>query len=76
MIEKKQKRLNLKCWPKFYKFCAEKLCGLPVSGTIIEQKVLNLNRKLSEGEPNFIASQGWLGRWEKTKCASTNSSLR
>ncbi|XP_050503675.1 jerky protein homolog-like [Diabrotica virgifera virgifera] len=47
-------------------FCAERECGLPVSGPIIQESALKLNKILPEfGEPNFTTSQGWLDRWKK-----------
>ncbi|XP_050498761.1 tigger transposable element-derived protein 2-like [Diabrotica virgifera virgifera] len=46
-------------------FCAERERGLPVSGPIIQETALKLNKMLPDCEPNFTASQGWLDRWKK-----------
>lgn len=52
----------MKHWTKRYWFCAERERGLPVSGPIIQQEALSLNKQLPDGDPNFTASQGWLDR--------------
>jgi len=49
----------------FLWFCAERERGLPISGPIIQQKALSLNKQLPHGDPSFTASQGWLDRWKK-----------
>lgn len=49
----------------FVWFCAERERGLPISGPIIQQKALSLNKQLPHGDPSFTASQGWLDRWKK-----------
>uniref|UniRef100_A0A1B6HFM7 HTH CENPB-type domain-containing protein n=1 Tax=Homalodisca liturata TaxID=320908 RepID=A0A1B6HFM7_9HEMI len=46
-------------------FCAERERGLPVSGPIIQEKAIKLNKQLPDCVPNFTASQGWLDRWKK-----------
>uniref|UniRef100_A0A6P7FUR9 Jerky protein-like n=1 Tax=Diabrotica virgifera virgifera TaxID=50390 RepID=A0A6P7FUR9_DIAVI len=46
-------------------FCTKRQRGLPVSGPIIQETALKLNKMLPDCEPNFIASQGWLDRWKK-----------
>lgn len=48
----------------FVWFCTERDRGLPISGPIIQQKALQLNAKLPDGDPDFTASQGWLNRWK------------
>lgn len=49
----------------FVWFCAERGRGLPLSGPIIQQKALSLNKNLPDSDSNFTASQGWLDRWKK-----------
>lgn len=44
-------------------FMQERERGVPLSGPIIQEKALSLNRKL-RGDPAFTASVGWLGRWK------------
>ena len=46
----------------FVWFCTERDRGLLISGPIIRQKALQLNAQLTDGDPCFIASQGWLNR--------------
>uniref|UniRef100_A0A6P7GUF6 Jerky protein homolog-like n=1 Tax=Diabrotica virgifera virgifera TaxID=50390 RepID=A0A6P7GUF6_DIAVI len=46
-------------------FCAERERGLPVSGPIIQESALKLNKMLPDCESNFTASQGLLDRWKK-----------
>ncbi|XP_028139627.1 jerky protein homolog-like [Diabrotica virgifera virgifera] len=46
-------------------FCAERERGLPVSGPIIQESALKLNKMLPDCEPNFTANQDWLDRWQK-----------
>jgi len=46
--------------------------GLPISGPILRQKALNLNRELG-GSSNFKASEGWLHKW---KCRKNVRTLR
>lgn len=40
--------------------------GTPISGPILQEKALQFYEELKdEGEPVFIASNGWLGRWKQ-----------
>lgn len=47
----------------FMWFEQERQRGVPISGSILTDKALNLNTKL-EGDPNFTASIGWFARWK------------
>lgn len=38
--------------------------GVPISGPILKEKALSLNKKLG-GDPSFSASIGWLSRWKE-----------
>ena len=37
---------------------------VPISGPILAQKALSLNKKLPNPDMNFTASQGWLEHWK------------
>ncbi|KAM6459279.1 jerky protein homolog-like [Liasis olivaceus] len=39
--------------------------GVPISGPILQQKVLHSRNEFNEGDPDFTASVGWLDRWKK-----------
>ena len=42
-------------------FSQERLRGVPLSGPLIQEKAVYLN-KLMNGDPEFVASNGWLDR--------------
>ena len=44
-------------------YIQERENSVPVSGPILREKALSLNKKLG-GDPTFTASVGWLGRWK------------
>lgn len=48
----------------FIWFSQERQRGTPLSGPLIQEKAVHLN-KLMNGDPKFIASNGWLDRWKK-----------
>lgn len=48
----------------FLWFSQERQKGVPISGPLIQEKALQLNR-LMNGELCFSASNGWLDRWKK-----------
>ncbi|GFU06603.1 jerky protein homolog-like [Trichonephila clavipes] len=45
-------------------FTQERQRGIPLSGPIIQEKAIQLN-KLMNGDSSFSASIGWLDRWKK-----------
>lgn len=45
-------------------FSQERRRGTPISGPILKEKALILNKKL-KGDECFTASEGWLSRWKK-----------
>lgn len=48
----------------FLWFRQERDRGVPISGPILQEKALSLNKKLG-GDPSFTASSGWLTRWKE-----------
>lgn len=48
----------------FMWYSAQRERGLPISGPILAQKALSLNKKLPNPDLKFTASQGWLERWK------------
>ena len=48
----------------FLWFTQERQEGVPISGTLIQEKAQLLN-KLMNGDPTFTASNGWLDHWKK-----------
>lgn len=48
----------------FLWFTQEREKGVPIGGPLIQEKALQLNKKLN-GDPTFTASNGWLDRWKK-----------
>lgn len=48
----------------FLWFSQERQKGVPISGPLIQEKALQLN-KLMNGDSAFTASNGWLDRWKK-----------
>lgn len=61
-IEAKLKKLNMKHWtkPYLFGFVSKYNTVYEVSGRIIQQITLGLNKQLPNGDPNFTANQGWL----------------
>ncbi|KAJ4426024.1 hypothetical protein ANN_27651 [Periplaneta americana] len=68
---KDNKRQNLAS-PRVFKWDAELFTwfkqerdqGTPLSGPMIQEKAIDLNR-LNGGDPGFVASIGWLSRWKR-----------
>lgn len=48
----------------FLWFTQERQKGVPISGPLIQEKALQLNKMLN-GDSTFTASNGWLDRWKK-----------
>ena len=49
----------------FIWFTPQRQEGIPISGPILQEKVLFFRNELKEGEDNFTSSLGWLDRWKK-----------
>lgn len=49
----------------FMWFSQERLKGTPLSGPLIQEKAIHLNKLLNGGESSFVASSGWLDRWKR-----------
>lgn len=48
----------------FVWFSEQRDRGVPLSGPILQEKALSLNKMIPNGDPTFTASQGWLDRWK------------
>lgn len=48
----------------FLLFSQERHKRTPLSGPLIQEKAINLN-KMMNGDPNLSASNGWLDSWKK-----------
>lgn len=48
----------------FYWFTQVREKGSPISGPILQEKAMSLNKEMG-GDQNFAASLGWLDRWKK-----------
>ena len=45
-------------------FVQERQAGLPISGPIVKAQAAKLNKAINGDESEFVASQGWLWRWQ------------
>lgn len=48
----------------FIWFSEQRERGMPLSGPILQEKALLLNKSTPNGDPTFTASLGWLERWK------------
>lgn len=49
----------------FMWFTQEREAGTPLSGPVIQEKAVQLNKMINGEELSFVASIGWLDRWKK-----------
>lgn len=59
----------MKHWtkPYLFGFVSKYNIVYEVSRRIIQQITLGSNKQLPNGDPNFIAGQGWLNMWKKRR---------
>ena len=46
-------------------FAQERQTGLPISGPVVKAQAEIFNKSINGDESTFVASQGWLWRWQK-----------
>lgn len=49
----------------FMWFSQERQKGTPLSGPLIQEKAIHLNKLINGDESSFMASSGWLDRWKR-----------
>uniref|UniRef100_K7GGY3 HTH CENPB-type domain-containing protein n=1 Tax=Pelodiscus sinensis TaxID=13735 RepID=K7GGY3_PELSI len=47
----------------FLWFTRQRDKGIPITGPILQEKALSFQKEFNEGEPDFMASVGWLDHW-------------